>query len=84
MPFTPSWEPGALLDLADLWTYAPNQAAVTLAADQIDEDLQRDPFDRAEDRGAYRCRKHPRCWCCSRFLSTIAACVSSTFSAIRE
>jgi hypothetical protein len=59
MPFTPSWEPGALLDLADLWTYAPNQAAVTLAADQIDEDLQRDPFDRAEDRGAYRCRKHP-------------------------
>jgi peptide deformylase len=59
MPFTVGWEPRARSALADIWNHAPDQAGVSLAANQIDIDLRRDPFRDTENRGAYRCKKVP-------------------------
>ena len=55
MNYTVEWLPSVLRDLADLWNNAPDRAAVTAAADEIDTRLARDPLSQGEGReGATR------------------------------
>jgi plasmid stabilization system protein ParE len=50
MNFTVEWSPSALSDLADIWNNAADQAAVTAAANAIDDLLGRDPVHQGESR----------------------------------
>lgn len=50
MSFTVECLPSVEQDLADLWTSAPDRAAVTAAANAIDAALQRDPLHEGEAR----------------------------------
>lgn len=55
MTCTVVWKAAALDDLADIWTSAPDRAAVTAAADVIDATLRVDPYTWSESRsGATR------------------------------
>lgn len=44
------WRPSAEAALANLWLNAPDQPAVTAAADRIDVLLAKDPLDQGESR----------------------------------
>jgi plasmid stabilization system protein ParE len=50
MKYTVAWLPSALLDLADIWNHAADRAAVTAAANLIDDCLMRDPLGQGEAR----------------------------------
>lgn len=52
MEFTVNWRPSPLNDLADLWIKAPDLAAVTRAANTIDEHLRTAPLENGESREA--------------------------------
>jgi hypothetical protein len=55
MKYTVAYKPSAEQELADLWTTAPDRAAVTAAANRIDVLLGRDPYTPSESReGATR------------------------------
>jgi hypothetical protein len=55
MNYTVEWLPSMLSDLADLWNHAPDRAALTAAANEIDTRLARDPLSQGESReGATR------------------------------
>jgi hypothetical protein len=51
MNWTVTWLPTADQALIDIWISAPDRAAVTAAADQIDADLTADPLNAGESRG---------------------------------
>lgn len=51
MNFTVQWTESAEQDLADLWSAAPDRAAVTASANAIDVLLSRDPLNQGESRG---------------------------------
>ena len=51
MSFTVVWMPDALTQLAELWTNAPDQGAVTAASHRIDQRLAVNPRDEGESRG---------------------------------
>ena len=50
MTYTVIWQPTAQDQLTDLWTAAPDRAAVAEAADRIDVVLARRPLDTGESR----------------------------------
>jgi hypothetical protein len=50
MKWTVIWKTDAEGDLANLWTSAPDQAAVTAAANRIDLLLRKDPLNTGESR----------------------------------
>ena len=50
MNFAVIWLPAALNQLADLWTAAPDRAAVTAASYRLDERLAADPLTEGESR----------------------------------
>jgi hypothetical protein len=50
MNYTVLWDPDVEQDLASLWMNAPDRAAVTAAADRIDELLKTDPEQQGESR----------------------------------
>jgi hypothetical protein len=55
MTWTVVWDPSAEARLIHLWMTAPDRAAVTRAADEIDARLRRDPLNEGESRsGPYR------------------------------
>jgi hypothetical protein len=53
--------PGAIQELADIWTGAPDRNAVTWAASVIDRQLQRDPqgVGRHLSEGLYQLHESP-------------------------
>ncbi len=50
MNYTVEWVPSVVSNLADLWNNAPDRAAVTAAANEIDARLARDPLSQGEGR----------------------------------
>lgn len=50
MKYTVVWHPAALRRLAELWTEAPDRAAVTAAANAIDRTLGQDAPAQGEQR----------------------------------
>ncbi len=55
MKYTVVWKPVAEAELAAMWTQAADRAAVTAAANQIDELLKTKPHEQGESRiGAIR------------------------------
>jgi hypothetical protein len=55
MTWTVIWDPSAEARLIPLWMTAPDRAAVTRAANEIDARLRRDPLNEGESRsGPYR------------------------------
>jgi hypothetical protein len=50
MNYTVVWSTVAQNDLAQLWVTAPDRAAVTAAANRIDQLLRRDPHAQGESR----------------------------------
>jgi hypothetical protein len=48
MIFTVVYQPEIENDLADLWLNAPDRAAVTVAANTIDDQLRRNPYAMSE------------------------------------
>ena len=50
MKYSVNWLPSAEADLAAIWTNAPNRAAVTKAAQQMDLQLLTNPKDAGESR----------------------------------
>jgi len=58
--YTVVFKPAAEEELADIWSNAPDRAAVTVAAHEIEIALQRDPVACGESRGkATRVLFHP-------------------------
>ncbi len=55
MSYTVEWTDDAEQDLADIWINAPDQKAISSAADELDRQLARDPLSDSESReGAER------------------------------
>ena len=54
MAWTILWLPDAEKELADVWVASNDRARVTLAADQIDKKLKRNPADAGESRSTGR------------------------------
>jgi hypothetical protein len=54
MDWTVVWLPDAENELAELWLASPDRESVTVAADQIDQLLQRSPESAGESRAAGR------------------------------
>jgi hypothetical protein len=55
MTFTVVWRPRQKQRLAEIWMAAPDRAAITTAADEIDRRLRMAPLDDGESReGAFR------------------------------
>jgi plasmid stabilization system protein ParE len=55
MIYTVVWKPRQKRHLAELWLSAPDRAAVTSAADEIDRRLRKSPLDEGESReGSFR------------------------------
>lgn len=50
MTYTVDWLPSAEQELADVWTNAPDRAAVNAASNRIDAALRRDPLHVGEAR----------------------------------
>ncbi len=50
MKWTVVWNPAAEADLAELWIAAPDQIAVTQAANLMEHRLHRDPYTFSESR----------------------------------
>lgn len=51
MKYTVAFKPAAEQELANIWSNAPDRAAVTAAAHEIEIALQRDPVACGESRG---------------------------------
>lgn len=56
MSFTVVWKPRAEQNLADLWTRAPDRAALTRAVDSIEVRLRSDPTQVGESRADFKSR----------------------------
>ncbi len=54
MPYTVTWDPDALRELADIWNNAPDRQAVADAADEIDRALRTAPLRVGEAAGRVR------------------------------
>lgn len=50
MTYTVVWQPRAVIDLAELWVEALDQAEMTRACRRIDSALESNPFDVGESR----------------------------------
>jgi hypothetical protein len=60
MTFTVLWQTEAEDELAEIWLKAPDQAAVSRAADKLEELLHSDPWTESRPRrGAFRIKYLP-------------------------
>jgi hypothetical protein len=49
MPYTVVWDQAALDELASIWVGVSDRAAVTTAANQVEQTLRRNPHQQGED-----------------------------------
>ena len=54
MKYTVTWKPEAHRRLTELWTDAPDRAAISAATNEIDKRLGSNPLDEGESRDAGR------------------------------